>query len=225
MATHAEFLWHQIQTAIPGGETSMKFFTQSIWGEILPSDLTAIPPAHDPRHARPRCVVTQYVNNLFEWIFKDRLEVVEPEMDLRGFDIPLRTHKIESQDLRISNRAPSKSPVHSSFHHDEYQNAIYPRFSTRTTGSIKVGDVIELPREDETRWKGSTQRWYAMVTNRWKNAKDAWKLSILWLYWPEDVALCKSMKYPYSNEVGLRRSESYKSCFSAIIANAESRLL
>jgi hypothetical protein len=206
MATHAEFLWHQIQTAIPEGETSMKFFTQSIWGEILPSDLTAIPPAHDPQCARPRCVVTQYVNNLFDWIFKDRLEVVEPEMDLRGVDIPVRTHKFESQDLPISKGATSKSPVQYAFHHHEYQNAVYPRFSTRTTGSIKVGDVIELPREEETRWKGSTQRWYAMVTNRWKNAKDAWKLSILWLYWPEDVAFCKSMKYPYPNEVGLRRS-------------------
>lgn len=226
MATHAEFLWHQIQTAIPEGKTSRKFFRQALWGEILPSDLTAIPPAHSPQHARSRCVVTPYVNDLFNWIFNDRLEVVESEMGSYGDgDVLTRNPKTELRDLSFSNRATSTSPVQYQFHHREYRNAVYPRFSTQATGSIRVGDVIELPREEETPWKGSTQRWYALVTNRWKNAKDAWKLSILWLYWPEDVALCKSMKYPFSNEVALPPIESYISCSSAIIANVEGQLL
>jgi hypothetical protein len=201
MATHVEFLWQQIQTAITDSKTSRKFFSQPIWGEISPLDLTAISPAHDPKRARPRCVVTPYVDDLFNWIFADGLEIVGPDTVVD--DGVLSNHDVDPENLEIPNVLVPGPQEQYAFHHGEYRSAVYPRFTTRTTGSIKVGDVIELPRDEMTRWKESTQRWYAFVTNRWKTAKGAWKLSILWLYWPEDVALCKSMKYPHSNEVGL----------------------
>jgi hypothetical protein len=198
MATHVEFLWQQIQTAISDRKTSRKFLSQPIWGDIYPLDLTAIRPAHDPRRARQRCVVTPYVSNLFSWIFADGLEIVESDTIVDDGV----SSDVDPADLEIPN-VSVPPPQEYGFHHGEYRSAVYPRFTTRTTGSIQVGDIIELPRDEISCWKGSTQRWYAFVTNRWETAKGAWKLSILWLYWPEDVALCKSMKYPHSNEVGL----------------------
>lgn len=206
MAAHAEFLWQQLSTAHSKQRPLTKHLRQPLWGEILPADLTAIRAAHIPQRARPRCVVTSYVGNLFEWIFGEGVEVIEPhsdppylgdegiasdsDLDLLDFEMFLEPN--------VKKELPSK---YYDFHHDEYGNAIHARFTMSTKGMVKVGDVVEIGRDDTTRWKKSTQKWYAYVREIYTTPKGDTRLKILWLYWPEDTAFCMSMKYPYSNEV------------------------
>lgn len=181
-----------------------KHLAQPLWGEIRPSDLTAIRPAHDPQRARPLCTVTAYVGGLFDWIFSEGVQVIEPgvapddesEGSLSDDDL------VTSMPVDIPHLAQS-TPKHYSFHHEEYGKAKYPRFTTQAYGEVRVGDVVELARDTETKWKNSTQQWYAFVTDRSIGSKGLETLKILWLYWPEDLAMCMSMKYPFSNEVCL----------------------
>ena len=196
MATHAEFLWSQLNAADSDQKSLRRHLKQPVWGEILPSDLTAIKPAHPPGEARDRCVVTAYVSSLFEWIFGEGIQIIEPHDTKDGLII----------DDKLKHLLPKQkpqAPQFYTFHHEEYRTAVFDRFTTCTMGPITVGDVVELRRDVETRWKKSTQRWYAFVSDTWATPMGIGKLKILWLYWPEDVALCMSMKYPYSNEVSL----------------------
>ena len=208
LATHVEFLWQQLSTADSKATPLRKHLGQPLWGEILPSDLAAIPPAHLPNQYRQRCVVTSYVGNLFEWIFSEGIEVIEPhscpsqlESEESEIDHELEELCLPRHQESIKSEIKDMPPKYYSFHHEEYGKAIYPRFTTDTGGRIKVGDVVEMGRDDETRWKKSTQKWYAYVTDIWTTPKGDRKMKILWLYWPEDTALCMTMKYPYSNEV------------------------
>lgn len=175
---------------------------QPLWGEILPSDLTAVPPAHRLHKSRDRCVVTSYVGNLFKWIFGEGVEVVEPSNneghgnDDEGDDIRLERMALEPRQVKLLSEQRAYA-----FHHDEYGKAIYPRYTTGTAGPVKVGDVVELRKDGETKWKNSTKSWYAYVRDTWTTSAGLQKTRILWLYWPEDMALCMSMRYPYQNEV------------------------
>jgi len=188
VATHVDFLWSQINAS----ELSFKYLRQPLWGEVLPGDLTAIRPAHPPSLARGRCVVTAYVGSLFGWIFDEGLEVVESDQ--------VDTSDEELDDLLLVSNVV-QPPKYYTFHHDEYRTVQYPRFTTGTRGMVRVGDVVELQRDSDTRWKKSTQKWYAFVTDKWTTPKGVVKLKIIWLYWPEDMALCMLMKYPHANEV------------------------
>ena len=194
VATHSEFLWSQLQTAAAGNSLK-RHLKQPLWGEVLPSDLTAVPYAHPQQKPRERCIVTAYVGSLFDWIFSEGVEIIEPDADLSDDD------SIDNMDYLLPKPIVPQPPRYYTFHHQEYQTAVFPRFTTGTTGMVKVGDVVEMGRDEQTQWKMSTQKWYAFVTDRWTTPRGVVKLKILWLYWPEDVALCKSMKYPFSNEV------------------------
>lgn len=222
MAIHVEFLWSQLRSAHTNSHPLTRHLKQPLWGEILPTDLTAVKPAHAPHVARTRCVVTAYVGSLFSWIFGEGVEVIEPD----STDGLLYDDEFEDEPelgVVLATRIP-QPPKYYAFHHDELQRAAVPRFTTDTTGQVKVGDVVEMRRDDETKWKKSTQKWYAYVTDRWDTPKEVGKLKILWLYWPEDVALCMNMKYPYSNEV--LQPLGYvlmTSCFSAIIVSVDIR--
>jgi len=199
MATYVEFLWAQLQTAHSKSHPLTKHLKQPFWGEILPTDLTAIKSAHAPHAARSRCVVTAYVGSLFSWIFGEGVEIIEPDSaDGLWYD---EQFEDELEFGIVPDPKIPQPPMYYDFHHDELQRAVVPRFTTKTSGKVKVGDVVEMRRDDETRWKKSTQRWYAYVTDRWDTPKGLAKMKILWLYWPEDVALCMNMKYPFLNEV------------------------
>lgn len=216
MATHVEFLWQQLQTANSEGKSLNSHLEQPVWQEILHTDLKAIPLAHGSTEARDRRVVTAYVGSLFEWIFHEIIQVIEPSSD----DGMISDNDIFFEELLPIPKVP-QHPRYYSFHHKEYRIALHPRFTTSTRGSIKVGDVVELRRDEQTRWKKSTQKWYAFVTDRWSTATGIWKFRILWLYWPEDVALCQSMKYPYSNEAFSSFELFDSSYFLAITVNVE----
>ena len=199
IATHAEFLWAQLHSAASKDRQLTEQLDQPIWGEILPGGLDAVRRAHHPAGARERCVVTSYVGNLFSWIFGDGVQVIEPSSD--ECDVKNDDKNLDDNCGYLSVTKPVM-PQHYNFHHEEYSKAVYPRFTTHTTGAVRAGDVVELKRDILTRWKISTQKWYAYVTGRYKTPKLGLdRIKILWLYWPEDVALCMSMKYPYSNEV------------------------
>jgi hypothetical protein len=192
-----------------------------LWGEILPSDLTAVPLAHPLHKSRDRCVVTSYVGSLFEWIFGQGVEVVEPisnndqSDDEEDDDISIERISLEPSQAELLSE-----PKEYTFHHEEYGKAIYPRYTTKTTGPVQVGDVVELRRGEETRWKNSTKSWYAFVRDKWETPAGLKKIRILWLYWPEDIALCMSMKYPYQNEVYPAATTFFNiSCFSVITVN------
>jgi hypothetical protein len=196
IATHAEFLWSQLHTADSTEKSLRRHLKQPVWGEILHSGLTAVKPAHPPGETRDRCIVTAYVASLFEWIFGEGVEMIEPQNASDALNIDDELKYIPPQ------RKAQLAQLYT-FHHEEYRTALFDRFTTCTTGPITVGDVVELRRNVENRWKKSTQSWYAFVSDIWVTPTGAGKLKILWLYWPEDVALCMNMKYPYSNEVSL----------------------
>jgi hypothetical protein len=206
LATHAEFIWQQLSTADSKDRPLKEHLCQPLWGEILPSALSAITPAHHPTRARQRCVVTGYVGNLFEWIFGEGIEIVEPHSGPYGLgsdgiiddEFLHESELVELLKPEFKQDLPSKKY---GFHHAEYGKAVYPRFTTSIKGKVKVGDVVEMGRDDETRWQKSTQKWYAYVTDIWTTPKGDTRLKILWLYWPEDTAFCMAMKYPFSNEV------------------------
>ena len=205
----------QLYTADSKGFSLRKHLKQPLWGEILPSGLTAVPPAHPMSRSRDRCVVTAYVGNLFEWIFGQGVEVIEPdsitdfydddEDDEMGEEGMIDGNDYKNLKELVAEPKEAKllsDPKFYAFHHEEYGKAVYPRYTTSTKGPVKVGDVVELQRgEETTRWKSSTKSWYAFVRDQWTTPNGTVKLRILWLYWPEDIALCMSMKYPYQNEV------------------------
>jgi hypothetical protein len=218
VATHCQLLLHQLCLADSGPEHSLrKHCNQPIWGEVLAGDYTAVPEAHPRSRTRTRNTVTAYVGSLFEWIFGDRIQVIEPDSG-RHETLDGSINDDDPTPDGFRRKVPSLSKLYT-FHHLEYQNAVYPRFTTRTTGTVKVGDVIELPRDDKTKWTG-TEKWYAFVRDRLTTPQSLVNLKIIWLYFPQDVALCKSMKYPYSNEVKSHLLESKASYFLVIIARA-----
>ena len=220
IATHVELIWMQLFTADSRGcslsrHSLHRHLKQPLWGEILPSSLTAVPLAHPMRRSRDRCVATDYVGNLFEWIFGQGLEVINSTTELFDAEDEDECEDEEGQEgghhnqvVQVPILEPKESKTLSdtslyAFHHEEYGKAMYPRYTTGVSGRVKVGDVVELGRGEGTRWTSSTKNWYAYVSDRWTTSKGTVKLKILWLYWPEDIALCMSMKYPYQNEVPL----------------------
>jgi hypothetical protein len=184
--------------------------------------LTAIRPAHDLARSRERRVVTAYVGNLFDWIFGEDIQTVGPTDDFYDADI-ISDDDIDVEDLLIPKPKEPAPAKFYGFHHGEYRKAVYPRYTTSKGGKVAVGDVVELSRDIDTHWKKSTQKWYAFVTDRWKTPKGAERIKIIWLYWPEDVALCMSMKYPYPNEVRICISNCSYSL--VIIVNVERQLV
>jgi hypothetical protein len=238
VATHVEFLWAQMQTTSSKEKSLKKHLKQPFWGEILPTDLTAVPAAHPPSRSRKRCVATAYVGSLFEWIFGEGVEIIE-----RGHHEELveEAGSDDEEDFIIpdylfdevkSEGPEEEAEVHKGgatrtykFHHPEYQTVIQPRYTSPTHGPAAVGSVIEVQRDGETRWKKSTQKWHAYVTDKWTTSKGVTKIKIIWLYWPEDVALCMSMKYPFPNEVRPRFMGTESSCFLVIIVSVGRRIL
>lgn len=209
---HVEFLWAQFQTTSSHEKSLKRHLKQPFWGEILPTDLTAVPAAHPPSRSRKRCVATAYVGSLFEWIFGEGVEIIERghreevveepgDDDEEDFIIP--DYMFDDVESEEPEEAAQEGAVRGTykFHHPEYQTVIQPRYTTSNHGPVAVGSVIEIKRDGETRWKKSTQKWYAYVTDKWTTPKGITKIKIIWLYWPEDVALCMSMKYPFANEV------------------------
>ena len=194
MAVHAPFLWSQLHSS--STQSRNKYLNQPVWGEVLPTDLKAIRPAHSPDRSRKRCVVTAYVGNLFEWIFSEGVETIEPNHAAYDSDSD------DDVDVDYLDRTPiPEPPKYYNFHHEDYDKAVYPRYTTDTYGDLQFGDVVEMPRDTATSWKRSTKHWYAFVTDHWTTPKGSKRMKILWLYWPEDVALCMAMKYPHPKEV------------------------
>jgi len=200
MTTYAEFLWAQLSTADSRERPLTRHLKQPLWGEILPFDLTAVPPAPPGNKSRSRCVVTPYVGNLFEWIFAEGVEVVDSNTQApiddsdTEVDIDVGVTPLLKPSLKVDT-------TEYTFHHEEYGRVLYPRFTTQISGQVRAGDVVELQKAQGTRWTKSTQKWYAFVTDIWTTPKGDKHLRILWLYWPEDTALCMTMKYPHQSEV------------------------
>jgi len=64
---------------------------------------------------------------------------------------------------------------------------------------ILVGDVVQLNKDQETRWKSTADSWYAYVQSVEKR-KGEDVLGLIWLYHPHDT-ICGRMMYPYKREL------------------------
>lgn len=199
LATHVEFLWAQLQTVDCKEQSLTEHLKQPVWGEALPTNLTAIRPAHPLGLARDRCVVTAYVGSLFQWIFGQGIEIIDTYSEPHGHEARAMGDTGSGEHVPKPGQAQTQLPYYS-FYHEKYWVALHPRFTTSTTGTVRTGDVIELSDEGNL-WKKSTKKRYAFVTDQSETSDGMEKLKILWLYWPEDLELCMSMRYPYSNEV------------------------
>jgi hypothetical protein len=198
IATYAEFLWTQLWTADSRERPLKRHLKQPFWGEIIPFGLTAVRHAHPGRGNRKRGTVTPYVGGLFDCIFGDDVEVVTSGM---GGSEEGESEEEDSDFTPVPNGVDTGEYT---FHHEEYNRVVYPRCTTSSTGRVRVGDVVELEKAQGTRWTKSTQKWYAFVRDIQITPKGDKKLKIIWLYWPEDTALCMSMKYPHPKEVSPR---------------------
>ena len=68
-------------------------------------------------------------------------------------------------------------------------------------GTIRVGDVVELRSDEDSRWKSSHMMMYAYVQGI-KSSKRGQVLKVIWFYRPNETT-CLNMDYPFANELFL----------------------
>lgn len=212
VAAHVDFLWKECYgTQQPSDE--IKICKQSIWGEIHPARLSAIP--EQPNLAK-RTVVTPYAYDCFKTMYFADQFVESPIIDLEVREtVQALKAKLGLTPLcqpQVATLTPVSNTPESSLPDsalsavqpvDAVQpiNAVQPIDAATTSAvDIDVGDVVMLPPEKEGSWRSVADCWYAYV-QRIRIAKDGrTRLDVIWLYHASDTTI-GSAYYPFPNEL------------------------
>ena len=160
-----------------------------VWSEVHPKNLGAIPV--QPRH-EVKTVVTQYVFEHFKhfkWSAFLSPHVPSPKVE----NVRRRMRWTSDPQLVFRTQRAKKSKVESAAHKEQIADS--NRFS------VRVGDVVELKKDEDSRWKGDDQSWYAYVQGI-EGTQEERGLRVIWLARPSDTTCC-SGHYSFSNELFL----------------------
>ncbi|KAF2101614.1 S-adenosyl-L-methionine-dependent methyltransferase, partial [Rhizodiscina lignyota] len=177
-----EYLWKEYHSLAGQSMEYPRVSQLPLWSEIMPERLGAI--RRQPL-VQKETVVTPYVYECFKETFFGK--VLKPQKP---------SPVVESErSQHIKSLKFSPSPTASST--QDYLN----NFSRSTTNlTIKIGDVVGVPRDLKTRWKDCATLWFAYVQEVQKTNNGDNLLKVIWLYRPSDTTL-SNMYYPIKNEL------------------------
>ncbi|KAI9706912.1 MAG: DNA methyltransferase Dim-2 [Bogoriella megaspora] len=66
--------------------------------------------------------------------------------------------------------------------------------------TIRIGTVIAVARDQQSKWKDASSHWYAYVQSISKDRKSREILDVIWMYRPEETTLAGG-QYPWNNEL------------------------
>ncbi|KAF2195457.1 S-adenosyl-L-methionine-dependent methyltransferase [Zopfia rhizophila CBS 207.26] len=75
-------------------------------------------------------------------------------------------------------------------------------YKPNNLGKVKVGDVISVKSDTNSKWKTTDHDWFAYVQRIEKTRSSDIRLYVLWLYRPEDTTI-STMVYPITKELFL----------------------
>ncbi|KAI9751103.1 MAG: Vacuolar protein sorting-associated protein 17 [Chaenotheca gracillima] len=182
VAANVEFLWNQAYN-----HDHARYIKHPIWKEAYPTPGFAAVKERATSDDM-RTVVTPFVYDCFQSMpWAKFMRTVSPGRSQRKLPSEdLDTKKEPTNEIKPTLRRTSL-PVDDS-HIDTGKEDI---------GTIRVGDVVGVPKDIETVWKGKTDTWYAYVQ---AIEPELELLSVIWLYEPSDTT-CSTTRYPFSNEL------------------------
>ncbi|KAI4205254.1 MAG: hypothetical protein LQ350_000576 [Teloschistes chrysophthalmus] len=170
ITAYATFLWNQ------AGQLGSHYISHPLWTEIDPASLIAVPRQVSKRKV-DNTVVTPYVYKCFS------------RMAWAKFLDPVPyTHRPTTDTVGTSS---SVKPEH---HRDDHTR------TTSSEGQCQVGDIVAIPTDKISRWKGNDEYWFAYVQGCTITTYGQQKLSLIWLYRASDT-VCEDLMYPYPNEL------------------------
>lgn len=196
VASQANFLWYQAT------QVDKDLASRSLWGEICPRLLNAVPEKHEKSFAADlyapfegrnetnsvrKTTVTPYVYECFKHLPCAKFLYRQKP------SVKYNPH----QDAAISTTGDDHHPhAIKSIVRD---TARVNRDNPGVNMSISIGDVVVLPPDLETTWKTDDSEWYGYVQSITNTLKGA-ELGVLWLYRPSDTQ-CLKAPYPFANEL------------------------
>ncbi|KAI5300587.1 DNA methyltransferase Dim-2, partial [Ascosphaera atra] len=158
-----------------------------LWHQIVPSQTPNLVMPEQPQRARGT-VVTPYVRECFkEMEWGSFLHAREPREEIAE----AQRRRIQAMGFNMRDPAGGLYRPYADVEHKcgEYNG-------------IRVGDVVAVPRDVETKWKGNEDDlWFALVTEI-RPLKYTARLFVLWLYKPSDT-LCAHLTYLPKRELFL----------------------
>ncbi|QDS77999.1 hypothetical protein FKW77_002298 [Venturia effusa] len=170
IVAHIEYLWKEALDIITP-ESELK--SHPIWAEFL---CKAVPLQQHKHSSDTKTVVTPFVYDCFKNLsFGSFLDVRQIENAVALAAESTKSMLGFASDPSASIDVPAMLPP----------------------DNIKAGDVVGLPRDENSAWKAETN--FAFVQEICEDAEGTY-LKLLWMYRPEETT-CGNMKYPYPNEL------------------------
>jgi len=177
IANNYDFLWKEATSVQEENRICY------LWKEVDAKEggLTAVPPQPEKE---ANTVVTPYIYDCFEKMYFGRvMECRQP--------VPA----VHKEMVRRKRAFQARVDMCEALEGD----AQSPDLSSTRPRRILVGDVIQLNKDQETRWKSTADSWYAYVQSVEKR-KGEDVLGLIWLYHPHDT-ICGRMMYPHKREL------------------------
>ena len=187
VASHAIFLYSQ---AI---QVDVTYRTCSLWGQIHPRDLSAIPERIERNNDRDKF----YFCNSDSQAPKKRKTTTTPFVARCFQNLPWSRMLYPQPPQSTNDQMISEVPTVNEFHGGRNQSMDFAPLSRH----CKVGDVITIAPDAKGSWTGNDTEWLAYVQGT-EVKPEGQKLSLLWLYRPSDTA-CMKMDFIHKNEIFL----------------------
>ncbi|KZZ96327.1 cytosine-specific methyltransferase [Ascosphaera apis ARSEF 7405] len=182
IVAHADFLQKQALDMDRQGDALACYENHLLWHEINPSLTPNLVMEKQPQTAKGT-IVTPYVKRCFK------------EMEWGRF-------------LNASEPRPEIAPLHKARCEAMGFNAVFggkkPQFKSNFEGNshgVQVGDVVLVPRDEQTKWKDGGMPWIAVVQDI-KPLKHDTRLFVIWLYRATET-ICLNLRYPDERELFL----------------------
>lgn len=189
VAANIDYLWKEATNV------NSEFKRLQIWRECDPTQLRAIPTQLSMNlkgELSSKTVVTPFVFNCFkDMYFSPVLQAFMPKPSV-----------IESRQRRCRQLGFLDLPDLSDI---PIPDKLHDHITPVKPAEIRAGDVVALPRDQETVWKHNADLWFAYVQGTRESQRKHGKqilLDLLWLYRPSDTIL-GNMTYPFGNELFL----------------------
>ncbi|KAK2793888.1 DNA methyltransferase Dim-2 [Onygenales sp. PD_12] len=175
---HSNFLQKQ------AWDLGSSYYDHPLWDEL---GVSQDPIVQEQPQVAKGTIVTPYIYQCFKnMVWANHLNAVDFEPQV------LAKHKLRLQELGFIQR-PRKVRIKSK--HPSIPDAIF-----KDPIPIAPGDVVAIRRDQQTRWKGTDDLWYAFVQDVRPRKTRASALELIWLYRPSET-VCADLTYPQTTEL------------------------
>ncbi|KAI5285912.1 DNA methyltransferase Dim-2, partial [Ascosphaera acerosa] len=191
VVAHADFLLKQAVDLDAQTGRAPVYTGHLLWHELSPAQQPNLAMPVQPQRVAGT-IVTPYVRRCFarmEW--GDLLVAKAPSREVEA----ARQLRCEAMGFNMANRGGEKRPL------------VKPRWNCPRFGDVCVGDVVAVPRDENSRWKTDENLlWFAFVQDIRPPAPSARnqraRLYVIWMYRPAETII-GDLTYPHAGELFL----------------------